>query len=118
MDTHRQSRGTTNPATGQAFEESSGRLDTQTVAIDDLTPFPGNPRRGSVVAIKESLEQNGQYRPIVVRRQTMEVLAGTTRCKRPRSSDGRRSRSHCSTATTSRRGVSSWSTTAPTTSPP
>src|SRR5215207_6713039 len=76
MDTHRQSRGTTNPATGQAFEESSGRLDTQTVAIDDLIPFPGNPRRGSVVAIKESLEQNGQYRPIVVRRQTMEVLAG------------------------------------------
>jgi len=76
MDTHQQSRGTTNPATGQAFEESPGRLDAQTVAIDDLTPFPGNPRRGSVAVIKESLEQNGQYRPIVVRRQTMEVLAG------------------------------------------
>jgi DNA modification methylase len=76
MDTHQQSRGTANPATGQAFEESSGRLDTQTVAIDDLTPFPGNPRRGSVAAIKESLEQNGQYRPVVVRRHTMEVLAG------------------------------------------
>jgi DNA modification methylase len=49
---------------------------TEYVPIDDLVPFPGNPRRGNVAAIKHSLEQNGQYRPIVVRRQTMEVLAG------------------------------------------
>jgi ParB-like chromosome segregation protein Spo0J len=76
MDTHQQSRATADRATDQAFEESPGRRDAQTVAIDDLTPFPGNPRRGAVAAIKESLEQKGQYRPIVVRRQTMEVLAG------------------------------------------
>ncbi len=51
-------------------------LQTQTLPIFRLHPYPGNPRRGNVEAIKESLEQNGQYRPIVVNRPTMEVLAG------------------------------------------
>ena len=52
------------------------QLTSQTVPIHDLRPFPGNPRRGDIAAIRESLEQHGQYRPIVVRRQTNEVLAG------------------------------------------
>ena len=35
-----------------------------------------NPRKGDVELIKESLEVNGQYRPIVVNKNTGEVLAG------------------------------------------
>ena len=44
--------------------------------IASLRPYPGNPRIGSLEAIRESLERHGQYRPIVVRRGTGEVLAG------------------------------------------
>jgi len=44
--------------------------------IDSLKPYPGNPRRGNVALIAESLEANGQYRPIVVRKATREILAG------------------------------------------
>jgi hypothetical protein len=46
------------------------------VPIARLKPYGKNPRRGDVAAIKRSLRENGQYRPLVVRRQTMEVLAG------------------------------------------
>jgi DNA modification methylase len=54
----------------------SGSLETHTVSIADLRPLPNNPRRGDVEAIAESLRANGQYRPIVINRRTMEVLAG------------------------------------------
>lgn len=50
--------------------------DTTTVATSSLDLYPGNPRRGDIDAIKESLEVNGQYRPLVVSRRTMQVLAG------------------------------------------
>ncbi|WP_067565878.1 ParB N-terminal domain-containing protein [Nocardia acidivorans] len=46
------------------------------VTISKLTPFPGNPRRGDVPAIAESLKANGQFRPIVVQKATGYVLAG------------------------------------------
>lgn len=46
------------------------------VDVDRLVPYRTNPRRGDVGRIAESLEANGQYRPIVVRRSTNEVLAG------------------------------------------
>jgi hypothetical protein len=46
------------------------------VPVDSLIPYERNPRRGDVAAIAESLETNGQYRPIVVRAGTNEVLAG------------------------------------------
>lgn len=46
------------------------------VAVDELKPFPGNPRVGNVDLIAESLTANGQYRPIVVRQGTNEILAG------------------------------------------
>jgi ParB-like chromosome segregation protein Spo0J len=46
------------------------------VPIASLRPYGRNPRRGDVSAIKDSLEVNGQYRPVVVNRRTMEVLAG------------------------------------------
>jgi ParB-like nuclease domain len=34
--------------------------------MDDLKTYPGNPRRGDIDAIAESLATNGQYRPIVL----------------------------------------------------
>jgi site-specific DNA-methyltransferase (adenine-specific) len=46
------------------------------VPIKSLRPYKGNPRVGDIATIRESLETNGQYRPIVVRRATNEVLAG------------------------------------------
>ena len=54
------------PATLRALE----------VPVEDLKPYPRNPRRGDVSAIVDSLELNGQYRPVVVNKRTMEVLAG------------------------------------------
>ena len=41
-----------------------------------LHPYTKNPRRGNVAAVAESLQVNGQYRPIVVREGTDEILAG------------------------------------------
>jgi ParB/Sulfiredoxin domain len=52
------------------------QLTTEYIPTDSLRPHPDNPRRGNVAAICESLERNGQYRPLVVNRQTMEVLCG------------------------------------------
>jgi hypothetical protein len=42
----------------------------------ELRLYPGNPRRGDLEAIKDSLRRHGQYRPIVANRGTGEVLAG------------------------------------------
>ena len=47
-----------------------------TVRVDQLKHYGKNPRRGDVAAIAESLEENGQYKAIVVRAGTNEVLAG------------------------------------------
>lgn len=46
------------------------------VGVDTLVPYGKNPRVGDVGSIAESLEKNGQYRPIVVRAETKEILAG------------------------------------------
>jgi site-specific DNA-methyltransferase (adenine-specific) len=46
------------------------------VPVSTLKHYARNPRRGDVAAIAESLEQHGQYRPLVVNRRTGEVLAG------------------------------------------
>ena len=56
-------------------------LETFELPVADLAPFPGNPRRGSVDLVAESLTLNGQYRAIVVNKGTvtgrpLEVLAG------------------------------------------
>ncbi len=40
------------------------------VPLDTLTPYHKNPRRGNVAVIKESLDVNGQYRPIMTNRGT------------------------------------------------
>ncbi len=42
-------------------------LRTETLPLDQLTPFPGNARRGRVDVIKESIQKNGQYRSLIVR---------------------------------------------------
>lgn len=44
--------------------------------IKDLKPHPSNVRQGDVGAISVSLEQHGQYRPIVVQKSTGYILAG------------------------------------------
>lgn len=44
--------------------------------ITDLKEFKGNPRKGNVKALAESLEANGQYRPIIVQAGTNQILAG------------------------------------------
>src|SRR3954462_10905825 len=46
------------------------------VPVDGLVPYGSNPRRGNVDVIVESLSRHGQYRPIVVRTKSFEVLAG------------------------------------------
>lgn len=54
-------------------------LRTEMISLDQLTPFPGNARRGKVDVIKESIEKNGQYRSLVVREiedGPLVVLAG------------------------------------------
>lgn len=56
--------------------EVANALSTELLSVDSLTPYAKNPRTGDVDAIKESLTVNGQYRAIVVRAGTNEVLAG------------------------------------------
>jgi hypothetical protein len=54
-------------------------IGTEQVSLEDLTPFPGNARRGNVDVILDSLRANGQYKPLTVRRQgeeTLTILAG------------------------------------------
>lgn len=51
-------------------------LQALSVPLADLKPYPGNPRRGRVSELASSLVYHGQYRPIVVRAGTNEILAG------------------------------------------
>lgn len=51
------------------------------ISLDEVSTYPGNPRRGDIDAIAASLTALGQYRPIVVNRGTItgrpnEILAG------------------------------------------
>lgn len=48
----------------------------ETVPLTRLKTFPGNPRRGDINALAESLQSNAQYRPLVVQRSTNHILAG------------------------------------------
>lgn len=52
---------------------------TANIPLDELTPFPGNAKRGDVDTIRASLRRNGQYRSLVVREipnGPLIVLAG------------------------------------------
>jgi len=46
------------------------------VSVDTLKEFEGNPRKGNVKKLAESLTSNGQYKPIVVQKSTRQILAG------------------------------------------
>jgi hypothetical protein len=46
------------------------------VPVSKLKTYPGNPRKGDVDAIAESLEYHGQFRPIIVQKSTSYVLGG------------------------------------------
>lgn len=59
-----------------AVENIHETLNGLIVNISELKQRKKNARRGDVSLIKESLEVNGQYRPIVVNKKTGEVLAG------------------------------------------
>lgn len=50
--------------------------DAQLVPITTVKPYRGNARTHDLDVIRESLRVNGQYRPLVVRAKTREVLAG------------------------------------------
>lgn len=58
------------------FHESLTQL---LVPLDQVTPYPGNPRSGDVDAIVESIRFNGMYQPVVAQRSTGHVLAGNHR---------------------------------------
>jgi ParB-like chromosome segregation protein Spo0J len=53
-------------------------LETRDIPLAELTPFPGNARRGNVSKIRESIRKNGQYRSLVVRHvpDGLIILAG------------------------------------------
>ena len=44
--------------------------------MTDLKPYDKNPRIGDISVIAESLEANGQFKPIVVQKSTSKILAG------------------------------------------
>lgn len=46
------------------------------VPVGELRPYAANPRNGDTEALRASLEAHGQYRPVVVRKGTGEILAG------------------------------------------
>ncbi|MFF5655223.1 hypothetical protein [[Kitasatospora] papulosa] len=57
---------------------------TAFLPLDDLTPYPGNPRVGNVPAILASLRRNSQYRGLVVRDEgdgRLVILAGNHTAK-------------------------------------
>jgi DNA modification methylase len=49
------------------------------VPLDSLQLYPGNPRRADDAAIRASLEENDQFEPVVVQKDTRYVLAGNHR---------------------------------------
>ena len=50
-------------------------LEQREVPIGDLKPHAGNPNRGDINSIAESLEQFGQYRSVVATKD-LTILAG------------------------------------------
>lgn len=46
------------------------------IPVKDLKEYGKNPRVGNIDKIADSLKVNGQFRPIVVRKETNEILAG------------------------------------------
>lgn len=55
------------------------------VPVSALELYPGNPRRGNVPAIAQSLRENEQYAPLVAQKSTGYVLAGNHTLRAARS---------------------------------
>ena len=51
-------------------------MEVTRVPTQHITPHPDNARQGNTDLIAQSLEHNGQYRPLVVQKSTGHVLAG------------------------------------------
>ena len=62
-----------------AATETSLLTQIERVPVDELVLYPGNPRRGDLDAIAESMATNAQYEPLVVQASTRRVLAGNHR---------------------------------------
>ena len=61
------------PAAAVRIPDSLAHL---AVPIDSLKPWPQNPRKGDLEAIRESLRVNAQFRPILYRASDRVILAG------------------------------------------
>lgn len=59
-------------------EQAKSILDSQVteVAMRAISPHPKNPRKGDIKAIAESLQTNGQFRPLIVQRSTGHIIGG------------------------------------------
>lgn len=57
-------------------DETAATHPAVSVPLTGLVTHPANPRHGDIGAIVESLKAHEQYRPIVVKRDGMQVLAG------------------------------------------
>jgi len=51
-------------------------LESITTDINSIQEFPGNPRKGNIAQLVESLKHNGQYKPIVIQKSTRKIRAG------------------------------------------
>jgi len=56
--------------------ENNRVIEIADVKVTDLKAYKGNPRVGSIEAIAESLNENKQYKPIVVNKKDNAILAG------------------------------------------
>lgn len=57
------------------------RMDLQVteVMVDDLAQFPGNANNGDLEALRESIEVNGFFSPVIVQASTGYIIAGNHR---------------------------------------
>lgn len=54
----------------------TAELVVETVPVESLVEWPGNPRRGNVDLIAESLATHGRYRPVLVQASSARIIAG------------------------------------------
>lgn len=60
----------------KAHVQGETNIDVERVPLASLVPYPNNPRMGNLGAIMMTLEQHGQFRPIVVNRRNNRILTG------------------------------------------
>lgn len=72
----RSNKGRSNGTSAPAKVKIRDEIAELAVPIETLRPHPSNPRNGDTDLIVTSLRKHGQYRPIVVRKSTGEILAG------------------------------------------